>query len=687
MKVTSNLTLLFVAICLLAITSCNKQQTYVPKTTLADSLLYAATSVQDLDRAVFLSDSLLATGDISVFRNSYLKGSIYARTGKPHDAETILKHALAIKPQNAYDSLFYFQCLKAMVEYSTEKGDYEGLLRVALPAYEGLYALVSRPEYAAEAYDILAEILQHVGVSQVNQRMFDEGEKYFEKCYDCIVKVRALDTSWKHDYYATICLYNIASSYSFQGDFPAAEKWLNYTEAIIKEMANKDNVPALVTDMSWSTYYIDRAMIYSGLGKQKEADQAYEAYKRTQYAKTDIAKIHEGEYLMKTKRYAQAADVYAVTYRYLAESGSEHTLDNVGYLTRKFEANYKAGRNDSALSVAAYTFEHLDSAITREKKNQVIELATIYQTQQKDAEIAEQKAKLLQTRVLALLVAFVLAMTFFMIYAVIRRRQRIRLEEKNQQLTIANARAEESLRMKTKFIQQISHEIRTPLNILSGYAQVITAPDMEIDNETRNDANQQILENTDRITGLVNKMLELSDVSSRTVIELTDQVPAVQIANQAVHSSGIEEAAHLDFQLQDTDEAGQAVLTTNQQAAVRVLSLLLDNAMKFTAPAEAYGHHSGADKKRASLTITKHDNGIQFIVEDTGIGVPAAEAEHIFDEFVQLDEYYNGTGIGLTVARSLSRRLGGDVVLDTTYTAGARFVLTLPCSLKRWLDS
>ena len=345
MKVTSNLTLLFVAICLLAITSCNKQQTYVPKTTLADSLIYAATSVQDLDRAVFLSDSLLATGDISVFRNSYLKGSIYARTGKPHDAETILKHALAMKPQNAYDSLFYFQCLKAMVEYSTEKGDYEGLLRVALPAYEGLYALVSRPEYAAEAYDILAEILQHVGVSQVNQRMFDEGEKYFEKCYDCIVKVRALDTSWKHDYYATICLYNIASSYSYHGDFPAAEKWLNYTEAIIKEMANKDNVPALVTDMSWSTYYLDRAIIYSGLGKQKEADQAYEAYKRTQYAKTDIAKIHEGEYLMKTKRYAQAADVYAVTYRYLAESGSERTLDNVGYLIHKFEANYKAGRS------------------------------------------------------------------------------------------------------------------------------------------------------------------------------------------------------------------------------------------------------------------------------------------------------------------------------------------------------
>ena len=66
------------------------------------------------------------------------------------------------------------------------------------------------------------------------------------------------------------------------------------------------------------------------------------------------------------------------------------------------------------------------------------------------------------------------------------------------------------------------------------------------------------------------------------------------------------------------------------------------------------------------------------MVEDTGIGVPAKEVEHIFEEFVQLDDYYVGTGIGLTVARSPARRLGGDIVLDTSYTGGARFVMTLP---------
>ena len=78
------------------------------------------------------------------------------------------------------------------------------------------------------------------------------------------------------------------------------------------------------------------------------------------------------------------------------------------------------------------------------------------------------------------------------------------------------------------------------------------------------------------------------------------------------------------------------------------------------------------------LRVTALSGRLFFSVEDTGIGIPHKEAERIFDEFVQLDEYYDGTGIGLTVARSLTRRIGGDIKVDTAYIGGSRFVMTLP---------
>lgn len=238
--------------------------------------------------------------------------------------------------------------------------------------------------------------------------------------------------------------------------------------------------------------------------------------------------------------------------------------------------------------------------------------------------------------------------------------------------------AMESSRMKTDFIQQISHEIRTPLNILSGFTQVLTSG-MELDEATQQEVTKGIVDNTERITSLVNKMLELAESGSDTPLERNDQALAIQIAAQAAEDSGITQATHLDFDLDIAPEAETVMLTTALAPATRVLVLLLDNAMKFTHPAEsAGGVNAVKEKARAVLRVTVDDGMVAFTVEDTGIGVPSEEAEHIFEEFVQLDKYYDGTGIGLTVARSLAQRLGGDIRLDTSYSPGARFVYTLP---------
>lgn len=243
------------------------------------------------------------------------------------------------------------------------------------------------------------------------------------------------------------------------------------------------------------------------------------------------------------------------------------------------------------------------------------------------------------------------------------------LEETNRQLIVATERAEESSKMKSNFIKQISHEIRTPLNILSGFTQIITTPGVELNDEDKTKIGHDIIENTNRITGLVNKMLELSDASSRSVIERNDQATAAQIAGDAVTATSIADARGINFELSIEPEAESVMVMTNLNSAVRALSLILDNARKFTEKSV---------EKKVRLYVRATSNTIEWAVEDSGIGIKPEEAEHIFEEFVQLDEYYEGTGIGLTIARSLARRMGGDIKLDTSYSPGARFVLSLP---------
>ena len=316
----------------------------------------------------------------------------------------------------------------------------------------------------------------------------------------------------------------------------------------------------------------------------------------------------------------------------------------------------------------AYTdyAQQRDSLIKADSQQQLNELNKRFELDELKAQ--QERTAFEQQRTLFRMVALFggLFIAGLALFAVLQLRSARRLR-------VANQRAEESSRMKTDFMRQISHEIRTPLNIVSGFTQILTNPNMELGDEERTDIGQRITESANRITNLVGKMLDLAEANSQTVIERQDDVSAAEVARKAIEESGIGEARHITFTEQLSPEAGDIRLETSLRHASRALASLLENAQKFTKEGSV------------TLSIARGHKSVDFIVEDTGIGVPTEEAERIFDEFVQLDEYYDGTGIGLTVARSIARRLGGDVRLDTTYTAGARFVLRLAGRLRLWL--
>jgi signal transduction histidine kinase len=114
------------------------------------------------------------------------------------------------------------------------------------------------------------------------------------------------------------------------------------------------------------------------------------------------------------------------------------------------------------------------------------------------------------------------------------------------------------------------------------------------------------------------------------------------------------------------EEAQATMVFTNTKQAVRALVALLDNAMKFTAQGDIL------------LLINIDGSNLEFCVEDTGTGVLSDYAEKIFEPYVKLNDFFEGNGLGLTIARSIARRLGGDIRLDTDYRGGSRFVFSLP---------
>jgi signal transduction histidine kinase len=152
-------------------------------------------------------------------------------------------------------------------------------------------------------------------------------------------------------------------------------------------------------------------------------------------------------------------------------------------------------------------------------------------------------------------------------------------------------------------------------------------------------------------------------------LERTDNILVAQVADEAIKDSSIDQAQYLKFACNVAPDAAATMLSTNLQKAVRSLTHLLDNAQKFTT--------EGTVTLTASVDMDKMQ--VIYAVEDSGSGVAAADAERIFEPYVKLNQYFGGQGIGLTVARNLARRLGGDVTFDTAFAGpGSRFVLTLP---------
>ena len=672
MKLTRTIILL-VALTAVLFMSC-KEHHVTHHHVAVDSLINIAYQTRNYDSILSLADLHQQEGTLSSIEACYWRGYAYSRLRKIRMAEIEWKKAVAHTIETDEDLVFYAQSANRLAGLLYLKAEYGQVIKVALPAIQ----LLKEKDYTTN--NDYFNLLTFMGCCELKLDHASGAAHNFSQ----VLKGYQQITQANHhiDSYTSsiVGLVTIVDAYIQTGHYSEALEWIDHLDSMLQECRQLPGVRELYVDKQWARICLYRASALEGLGKKAEAAKAYNLALQTQYAKTGDGKVESSSYLMAAHRWDEAADNLQVLAAQLATYDFRMTQETIHtYLLPKYFANVKANRLDSAIAVGTWICQALDSAIVWQKHDDAAELATIYETQQKENELMEQRSNLSDMRLLTVYITLVLVILGFGLFIFFRHRAAVRLEKAYYDLERANMRAEESSRMKSDFIQQISHEIRTPLNILSGYTQLLAMPDMTYDKATLDNIKEQITENTDRITNLVNKMLELSEAKNRSDIECNDDVTPLQIAVEAIGISGVDNASHLTFSMIASPECEEVHVQTNLQAAARALSQVLDNARKFTIPSESRQHEKPTDhQQKVVLRISVSSSRLFFSVEDTGIGIPHKEAERIFDEFVQLDEFYEGTGIGLTVARSLARRIGGDIMLDTAYIGGSRFVLTLP---------
>ena len=456
--------------------------------------------------------------------------------------------------------------------------------------------------------------------------------------------------------------YRMAKAYDYDEAYDKELQVTNDWKRFLREKVGQRTDPE--ARECYNAWYLAKAAAYIGLKQFENAREALDSASYHAHLINTSLSLHH-TYKMQARYYLARGDaanalLYTDSVRLVTNEKDDHTSEI------RAQALMMLGMGSEAAEIYQRLYHEKDSVFGRDARQHLDELNTLFQIDELKTE--QQRTKFRYTLIAAS--SIVLALVVLLIFG---RRNTIRQKKVNEQLRIANERAIVSSKMKTEFIRNISHEIRTPLNIVSGFTQILTSPDMDLPAGSKRDIQERVTENTDRITKLVDRMLELSDVNNETLIDRNDQTNALNIVSQAIDYSGITlhtrpgnaDAAVVFNTLDNEEVASSVALLTNSRYAVHALAQLLENAVKFT------------NEGSITLRMTSSGTKVCFSVEDTGIGIPADQTEHIFEEFVQLNEFADGAGIGLTVARSIAQRMGGNLWLDTDYTQGARFVLEL----------
>jgi len=238
------------------------------------------------------------------------------------------------------------------------------------------------------------------------------------------------------------------------------------------------------------------------------------------------------------------------------------------------------------------------------------------------------------------------------------------LRSANTELEIANAELRKLDQLKTDFLNIASHELRTPLTSIKGFAGFVAEEKLGKLNEKQKDALSKVVSNSDRMTRLIDNMLDMSKIrSGKLELNIARLDLSGLIGGVAVDMKLVAEEKNISFTAVMPD--GLAI-EGDRDRIEQVLVNLLGNAIKFTPVGGS-----------VSVTAVDHETCVRVSVTDTGIGIAHDDLAHIFEDFWQVDKG-KGAGLGLAIAASIVREHGGAVWATSKVGLGSTFGFRLP---------
>ena len=245
------------------------------------------------------------------------------------------------------------------------------------------------------------------------------------------------------------------------------------------------------------------------------------------------------------------------------------------------------------------------------------------------------------------------------------------LKQVHEELVKANVEAEASNRLKSTFLANISHEIRTPLNAVVGFSNLLLSND--ITNDVKEEYIEHINHNSEKLLQIIGDIIDLSRLES-SQIEITYEEASVNgIVNEIVEEAkrGIKRnEKSIMLVVNNRLEENGDLIFTDRIWLKRVLNHLMDNAVKFTLEGSI------------EFSYSRENDNLIFRIRDTGIGINEENLGHIFEEFRQeIDGHhrpFEGLGIGLTLAKEVVERMGGNIYVQSEKGVGSEFSFSIP---------